>query len=197
MAAKLTGFPWLRALPVVLFGALTIAFAIALYGGDPSKLPSTLVGKPVPPTSFPPIEGLLRDGRPMPGFASADLARGHPSVVNFWASWCAPCIEEYPLLGRLKSMTGVDLYGVNYKDTPEAARRFIGRFGNPFTAIGTDAKGRNAIDWGVYGMPETFIVDGRGVAVYKHIGALTEEAIVNKFIPAIEKAKQKVPAASP
>ena len=180
---------WLRLLPVALFAALAIAFAIALYSGDPSKLPSTLVGKAVPTTAFPPVDGLASNGQPEVGFTSADLARGRPSIVNFWASWCAPCVEEYPMLGRLKSLTGVDIYGVNYKDRPEAARRFIGRFGNPFTAIGTDADGRKAIDWGVYGMPETFIVDGRGVALYKHIGALTEDVVMTKFLPLIEKAK--------
>ena len=95
------------------------------------------------------------------------------SVVNFWASWCAPCVQEHPLLVALKERTGVQLYGVNYKDQAAAARRFLGRYGNPFAAVGVDANGRAAIEWGVYGMPETFIVNGKGEIVYKHVGPIS------------------------
>ena len=179
----------LRLLPVLIFAAVVGFFAIALHSGDPSRLPSTLVGKPVPQTNFPPVDGLETNGKPEPGFSSADLARGKVSVVNFWASWCEPCVDEHPLLAQLKSDAGVDVYGVNYKDQADAARRFIGRFGNPFTAVGTDLQGRAAIDWGVYGTPETFIINGKGEVVYKHVGPISPDSLTSKLLPAIEKAR--------
>ena len=179
----------LRLLPVLIFAALAGFFAMALRSGDPSLLPSTLVGKEIPQGVFPPIEGLESNGKPEAGFTSADLAKGKVSVVNYWASWCVPCIEEHPFLEKLKSMTDVDIYGINYKDGADAARRFIGRFGNPYTAVGTDAQGRAAIDWGVYGTPETFVVNGKGQIVYKHVGPISEDSLKKKLLPAIEKAR--------
>jgi cytochrome c biogenesis protein CcmG/thiol:disulfide interchange protein DsbE len=177
-------------LPVLFFAAVAGFFAMALRSGDPSLLPSTLVGKQVPQGVFPPIEGLQSaNGKPETGFTSADLAKGKVSVVNYWASWCVPCIEEHPFLVKLKSMADVDIYGINYKDRADAARRFIGRFGNPYTAVGTDAQGRAAIDWGVYGTPETFVVNGKGQIVYKHVGPISEAALTSKLLPAIEKAR--------
>ncbi len=124
----------------------------------------------------------------MPGFSSAELATGRPSIVNFWASWCVPCAEEQPLLLELQKRTGVTLYGVNYKDDPIAARRFLGRYGNPFTAVGTDDKGRGAIEWGVYGMPETFVLNGRGEIIFKHVGPISPQSIEQKLLPAIARA---------
>jgi cytochrome c biogenesis protein CcmG/thiol:disulfide interchange protein DsbE len=125
----------------------------------------------------------------VPGFSSAELASGQPSVVNFWASWCIPCAEEQPLLVELQKRTGVALYGVNYKDDAASARRFLGRYGNPFKAVGVDGAGRAAIEWGVYGMPETYVLNGRGEIVFKHVGAITPESIETKLIPAIARAK--------
>ena len=110
--------------------------------------------------------------------------------MNFWASWCVPCVQEHPLLVALKERTGVRLYGVNYKDQAAAARRFLGRYGNPFTAVGVDGDGRAAIEWGVYGMPETFVVDGKGRIVYKHVGPITPETLETKIIPAIRAAEK-------
>ena len=179
----------LRLLPVLIFAGVAGFFAMALRTGDPSLLPSTLVGKEVPKGIFPPIEGLESNGKPEAGFTSADLAKGKVSVVNYWASWCVPCIEEHPFLEKLKSLTDVDIYGINYKDGADAARRFIGRFGNPYTAVGTDAQGRAAIDWGVYGTPETFVVNGKGQIVYKHVGPISEDSLKTKLLPAIEKAR--------
>ena len=179
----------LRLLPVLIFAGVAGFFAMALRTGDPSLLPSTLVGKEVPKGIFPPIEGLELNGKPEAGFTSADLAKGKVSVVNYWASWCVPCIEEHPFLEKLKSLTDVDIYGINYKDGADAARRFIGRFGNPYTAVGTDARGRAAIDWGVYGTPETFVVNGKGQIVYKHVGPISEDSLKTKLLPAIEKAR--------
>jgi cytochrome c biogenesis protein CcmG/thiol:disulfide interchange protein DsbE len=175
--------------PLLVFAALSGLFAFALRSGDPSRLPSALIGKPVPATEFPPLEGLKDERGPVPGFTSRDLAAGKVAVVNFWASWCVPCVQEHPLLVELRSRTGIDIYGINYKDQPAAARRFLGRYGNPFAAVGTDATGRNAIEWGVYGMPETFVVNGRGEIVYKHVGPITAESLAQRLIPAIEAAR--------
>jgi cytochrome c biogenesis protein CcmG/thiol:disulfide interchange protein DsbE len=181
--------------PVLIFAALVALFAFALTTGDPSRLPSALIGKPAPATEFPSLQGFTDAGRPVPGFKSTDLAQGRVSVVNFWASWCVPCADEHPLLIELKERTGVALYGVNYKDQPAAARRFLGRYGNPFAAVGTDETGRGAIEWGVYGMPETFVVNGKGEIVYKHVGPISPDSLASKLVPAIEGAR-KAPAGS-
>ena len=175
-------------MPLAIFAALAALFAFALSGGDPSKLPSALIGKPVPQVAFPAVEGLMDGPTVVRGFTAADLADGKPSVVNFWASWCGPCVQEHPLLVALTVKTGVRLMGVNYKDQPAAARRFLGRYGNPYTAVGTDANGRGAIEWGVYGMPETFVIDGKGTIVYKHVGPITPVALEKKIIPAVKAA---------
>lgn len=187
------GLGWVVA-PLLVFGAMAALFGFALTEGDPSKLPSALIGKPVPQTTFPSLPGLAQNGQPLPGFESSDLARGEVTVVNFWASWCAPCVQEHPLLGELKTRSGVAIYGVNYKDKEENARRFIGRYGNPFDAIGTDMSGRNAIEWGVYGMPETFVVTGRGEIAYKHVGPISEDSLERKLLPAIAAAKSAAAA---
>ena len=177
-------------LPVGMFLSLAGLFYFALFAGDPQKLPSALIGKPVPATSFEPLEGLVVRGQPVPGFSSADLAKGEVSLINFWASWCIPCVQEHPLLIDIGKKTGIPIFGINYKDGTEAARRFIGRYGNPFRAVGIDPQGRGAIEWGVYGMPESFLVDGQGRVLYKHVGPFTPESVANKVIPAIEKAKR-------
>lgn len=183
-----------RALPFAIFAVLAALFAYALSSGDPSTLPSALIGKPVPMAEFVPLEGLVAAGAPVPGFSSADLGKGKVAVVNFWASWCVPCVREHPLLTALGQQTGVDLYGVNYKDDGTAARRFLGLHGNPFTAVGTDPKGRGAIEWGVYGMPETFVIDGSGAIAYKHVGPISERSLAEQMLPAIEKARAKTSA---
>ncbi|MEQ1648926.1 MAG: DsbE family thiol:disulfide interchange protein [Hyphomicrobiaceae bacterium] len=182
---------WLRIAPVVLFLGLAAAFAFALRSGDPSKLPSALLGKPAPTVAIPAIEELTDNGKPVPGIDAKDLASGAPVVVNFWASWCAPCVAEHPLLIALKAKASVAILGVNYKDQPSAARRFLGRYGNPFAAVGADTSGRAAIEWGVYGMPETFVLDGKGRIVYKHVGPLTPDALDTKILPAINAARAK------
>lgn len=175
--------------PVLIFAGLVVMFGLALQKGDPSKLPSALVGRPAPLIGLPPLDGLVGDGgRPVPGLDAGTLAAGRVSIVNFWASWCVPCAEEHPLLVQLAARRDVTLYGVNYKDQTANARRFLGRYGNPFNAVGVDANGRAAVEWGVYGMPETFIVDGRGIVVYKHVGPLSPTAIEAKIIPAIRNA---------
>jgi cytochrome c biogenesis protein CcmG/thiol:disulfide interchange protein DsbE len=177
--------PWLALLPVAVFATMAALFAVALRSGDPSKLPSTLIGKPAPALTLAPLEGLVEKDVAVPGIAPATLVRGTPVIVNFWASWCAPCVGEHPLLIILKEKSGVPLIGVNYKDPTVGARRFLGRYGNPFDAVGVDANGRAAIEWGVYGMPETFILDGAGRIAYKHIGPLTPEVIDTVLLPLI------------
>ncbi len=180
---------WL-VVPVAIFAAVAGLFALALRTGDPSKLPSALLGKPAPQFELAPLEGLTANGLPVPGIATADLAKGKVSVVNFWATWCVPCVEEHPLLIELGKRTGVTIYGINYKDQTVAARRFLGTFGNPFAGVGSDSTGRTGIDWGVYGMPETFVVDGQGRIVYKHVGQLTKASLDRVVIPAIEAARR-------
>ena len=176
--------------PLAIFCALAVIFAYGLSTGDPSKLPSALIGKRAPSIALPAIEGLSGADQSS-GFNSADLANGEVSVVNFWASWCVPCVQEHPLLVALKERTGGPLYGVNYKDQATSARRFLGRYGNPFTAVGVDANGRAAIEWGVYGMPETFIVNGKGEIVYKHVGPISAASLEAKIIPAIRAAQAR------
>ncbi len=181
---------WLRAaLPLAVFAGLAALFYVALYSGDPSRLPSALIGKPVPDFALPPVEGLADNGKPVPGFGAADLRKGEVSIVNVWASWCVPCRTEHPFLVSLKEKSKAPLYGLSYKDEAPAARRFLGRYGNPFTAVGADRAGRTAINWGVYGVPETFIVDGRGRIVYKHVGPIDDQAIATKLLPAIAEAR--------
>lgn len=192
---KSRGIGWMAA-PLVIFGVMAAVFAFALKTGDPSKLPSALLGKPVPALELAPLEGLNDNGKAVPGLRAADLAAGRVSLVNFWASWCVPCVQEHPFLEEVKRRTGVDLYGINYKDATEAGRRFLGRHGNPYKAVGVDASGRAAIEWGVYGTPETFVVDGQGRIVFKYVGPIDGEAMEKKVIPAIEAARKATPTAA-
>jgi cytochrome c biogenesis protein CcmG/thiol:disulfide interchange protein DsbE len=182
-------------LPLAMFFGLAMMFAFALFTGDPSKLPSALIGRPAPEVGFAPLEGLKVAGQSVPGFSAADLSKGDVTIVNFWASWCVPCVQEHPMLIDLAKRTGVPIYGVNYKDEADNARRFIGRYGNPYKAVGVDPLGRGAIEWGVYGMPETFVVDGKGRIAYKHVGPISPGSLEEKVIPAIEKAREAGSAA--
>ncbi|HEY5962468.1 MAG TPA: DsbE family thiol:disulfide interchange protein [Xanthobacteraceae bacterium] len=174
-------------LPLAVFLALAALFLFRLGSGDPSKLPSALIGRPVPDTPLPAIEGLVRDGTPVPGIASADF-KGAVSLVNVWASWCVPCHDEAPLLLKLAEDKRIRVLGINYKDQPENARRFIGRYGNPFVAVGTDANGRASIDWGVYGVPETFVIDREGRIAFKLVGPISPQNLEQALKPQIEKA---------
>ena len=165
-------------LPVLVFLGLAILFAVRLGAGDPARLPSALIGKPAPALALPAVPA-LRDsaGRPVPGLAVGDLRGDRVTVLNVWASWCAPCRLEHPLLVELAKDSSIRLVGLNYKDGEANARRFLGAFGNPFAAIGADETGRTAIDWGVYGVPETFVIGPDGVVRHKHVGPLTPEAM--------------------
>ncbi|HKS20224.1 MAG TPA: DsbE family thiol:disulfide interchange protein [Bradyrhizobium sp.] len=181
------GRRWLVALPLIGFGVLAALFLLRLYGGDPSKIPSALIGRPAPQTSLPPLDGLRQDGAQVPGLDTA-MFRGKVSVVNVWASWCVPCHDEAPLLTELGKDKRLQLVGINYKDVPENARRFLGRHGNPFGAVGVDGNGRASIEWGVYGVPETFIVGREGTILYKMIGPVTPANFDRVLKVEIEKA---------
>lgn len=174
-------------LPLALFLGLAALFLFRLGSGDPSRVPSALIGRPVPDTNLPPVEGLIKDGEPVPGLTSADF-RGSVTLVNVWASWCVPCHDEIPLLVKLGEDQRIKLVGINYKDRSENARRFLGRYGNPFDATGADANGRASIEWGVYGVPETFVVGRDGRIVYKLVGPITPHNLEHALKPAIEKA---------
>lgn len=169
--------PWLYAIPLVVFAALAAVFAKGLFSGDASKVPSALIGKPAPAITLAPLEGLQRDGQPVPTFGTADLAKGKATIVNVFASWCAPCRVEHPFLVAMADSPAVKqgkvaLVGFNYKDEAENARRFLGALGNPYSAVGVDRNGRAAIDWGVYGVPETFLIGPDGRILEKHVGPL-------------------------
>ncbi|MGY3608663.1 DsbE family thiol:disulfide interchange protein [Bradyrhizobium sp. Leo121] len=178
---------WLVALPLVVFAALAALFLLRLYGGDPSRIPSALIGRPAPQTALPALEGLTRDGAQVPGLDPAAF-KGKVSLVNVWASWCVPCHDEAPLLTELAKDNRLQLVGINYKDAPDNARRFLGRYGNPFSIVGVDANGRASIEWGVYGVPETFIVGREGTIVYKMVGPVTPQNFDSVLKVEIEKA---------
>ena len=168
----------LRLLPLGVFIVLAALFLLRLFAGDASRLPSALIGRPAPPFALPAVEG---------------LKGGHVSVVNIFASWCAPCHAEHATLMALArdpalKAKGLRLYGLSYKDEPANARKFIEGDGNPYAAIGADLSGRTAIDFGVYGVPETFIVKGDGTIAYKFVGPLSPQAVAVTLIPEIEKA---------
>jgi cytochrome c biogenesis protein CcmG/thiol:disulfide interchange protein DsbE len=163
-----------QVLPLILFLGLAVLFWLRLGDGDPSRIPSALIGHPAPQTVLPPLEGLASNGKPVPGLDPAAF-KDKVSVVNVWASWCVPCHDEAPLLTELGKDSRLQVIGINYKDSPENARRFLGRYGNPFGMIGVDGNGRAAIEWGVYGVPETFIVGREGKIVYKLVGPITPD----------------------
>jgi len=177
--------------PLVIFGLLALLFMLALRSGDPSRLPSALIGRPAPSLALQPLEDLTDGGRPIPGVLAERPGPGEVTVVNFWASWCGPCLKEHPQLMALTEQPGVRLYGINYKDQAANARRFLGRNGNPFAAVGVDGDGRAGIEWGVIAVPETFVVDGRGVIVYKHTGPISAETLRSAVIPAIRAAQDR------
>jgi cytochrome c biogenesis protein CcmG, thiol:disulfide interchange protein DsbE len=174
-------------LPLALFLGLAALFFVRLGSGDPSRIPSALMGRDAPQTDLPPVAGLVRDGMPVPGLAATDF-KGTVTVLNVWASWCVPCHDEAPLLVQLARDPRIRLVGINYKDQADNARRFLGRYGNPFAASGADVSGRAAIEWGVYGVPETFIIGRDGKIAYKLVGPVTTDNIEQVVKPQIEKA---------
>jgi cytochrome c biogenesis protein CcmG/thiol:disulfide interchange protein DsbE len=175
------------ALPLLVFAGLAALFWVRLGDRDISKIPSALIGREVPQTELPALDELARDGAAVPGLGPA-LFKGKVSVVNVWASWCVPCHDEAPLLTALGDDKRFQIVGINYKDRPDNARRFLGRYGNPFAAVGVDASGRAAIEWGVYGVPETFVVGRDGKIAYKLVGPITPDNLDKLLKPEIAKA---------
>lgn len=176
----------LLVLPLAALVALIAVFALNI-NRDPSFVRSVLIDKPAPEFSLPAVEGLG-----VPGFDTAAL-KGQVTVVNVFASWCVPCRDEHPIITALKARTGVKLYGINQKDAPENAKAFLAELGNPYDAIGADADGRVSIDWGVYGVPETFVVDANGIIVFKYVGPMSQQNVEEEVLPAIEKARFAAP----
>ena len=167
--------------PLSVFLVMAVYFAVGLTK-DSTVLPSALIDKPVPEFSLPPIEG-----GPGKGFSSADLRAGRVSVINVFASWCGPCRTEHPFITRLATLKVAKVYGLNYKDNPKSALRWLRELGDPYAAHGADNDGRVSIDWGVYGIPETFVVDGRGMIRYKHVGPINGDILEDEILPVIKK----------
>ncbi|WP_432256596.1 DsbE family thiol:disulfide interchange protein [Limimaricola sp. AA108-03] len=166
-------------LPAALFATLAAAFYWGLMNSD-DRLPSALTGKAVPEFDLPPIEGRVD------GLSTGDL-QGEVSIVNVWASWCVPCRIEMPLLVELAARATVPIHGINYKDAPDAALRFLDETGDPYTRIGADRSGRASLDWGVYGLPETFVIDARGRVAYKHVGPFDRRSLEEEILPVVRR----------
>lgn len=184
----------LAALPLVVFIALALIFWTQLNSGrDISEIPSALIGTKAPWRNLDPLAGATRDGAPVPALTT-ETGKGKLMLVNFWASWCVPCRQEHPVILKLSKDPRITVVGVNYKDRSENALRFLGELGNPFAAIGLDPAGRMAIDWGVYGIPESYLVGPDGTILYKRVGPFDDRSLAEGLYPAIEKALGK-PAA--
>lgn len=171
-------------LPVAVLLGLLVLFAVGLTL-DPHKVPSPLIDKPAPSFALP-----VLDGRAAEQITSEQI-KGQAVLVNFWASWCTSCLQEHPLLMEL-SRSGVKIIGFNYKDTPQDARQWLARHGNPFTLIVQDEKGQAGLDWGVYGAPETFVLDAQAIIRYKQIGPLTEQDWLHKVQPILRSRKSEI-----
>ena len=168
--------------PLLIFFSMGVFLAIGLTL-NPREVPSPLIGKPVPEFSLPPVKGRTL------GLSSADL-KGEVSLVNVFASWCVACREEHPILMQLGKSGIVPIHGLNYKDKPNDAQAWLDELGDPYTRTGADIAGRVAIDWGVYGVPETFVIGRDGRIAHKHIGAITPQALKETIMPLIKKLQQ-------
>ena len=174
--------------PLVGFAALSVVFAWGLTR-DPSAIPTPLIGKPAPQFSLPPVKGRAL------GLSSANLI-GEPSIVNVFASWCVECRLEHPLILQMQASGLAPIYGINYKDRPDDAARWLDTLGDSFARTGADLDGRAAIDWGVYGVPETFVIDAEGRIAFKQIGPLTAAIVEQTIAPLIDSLKHRAPQAS-
>ena len=173
----------MRFLPLVAFAALAAALAVGLFRGERDVLRSTFLDEPAPVFSVPKYKA---EGETV----SLEGMKGEgPVVLNFWASWCGPCIVEHPEITKLSKLEGVRVFGINYKDKTDDAQRFLDRYGNPFTEIGVDEKGRAAIEFGVAALPETFVINAEGRVIYKHTGPIGPGDYDEKLLPAIEAAR--------
>jgi len=170
-------------IPIALFVPLAVALGWALTH-NPRDIPSALIGKPVPQFNLPPVQGRTL------GLSDTDLS-GEVSLVNVFASWCVACRDEHPLFIRMKAESIVPIHGLNYKDRPADAARWLDTLGDPYTRTGADIDGRVAIDWGVYGVPETFVIAKDGRIAHKHIGPLTPQAVEDTILPLIRRLRQQ------
>ncbi|WP_395458889.1 DsbE family thiol:disulfide interchange protein [Azospirillum melinis] len=181
-------------LPFLLFIGVGIAFFLG-FERDPRDIPSALIDKPAPTFELPAIPGQMVQGQPVQGqpgaggLSSARLA-GDVTLVNVFASWCIPCKAEHPVITRLSREQGVTVYGINYKDKPEDALTWLSRNGNPYAAIGADQDGRVSIDWGVYGVPESYLIDRKGRIRFKHVGPLTPQVVEEQILPMVKHLRQ-------
>lgn len=180
--AEKKGFNLAVFLPVGIFFALTAVFALLLLipGRNAATIPSALIGQAAPPPTLPALEGVA-----LPGFDPAQFEG--VTIVNVWASWCGPCRLEHPLLMELAKDERISIAGINYKDLSANANAFLDELGNPYDVIGTDNNGRVSIDWGVYGVPETFIVAPDGTIAWKHAGPITEAIVLQQMVPEIQR----------
>lgn len=174
---------WIFILPVIGFAVLAYFLFRSLWAPAPEIIPSALLNKPAPRLTLPALDSQTA------AFTPADLTAGHVSVVNVFASWCAPCRTETSQLAAMSNLPGVALYGMTQKDKPAATRAFLDEVGNPFAKIARDDDGRASIEWGVYGVPETFVVDGKGVVRFKYVGPLTDQVLADQVMPAIAAAR--------
>jgi len=178
-----TGMIRIYAIPLIGFAVIAVAFAIGLTM-DPREIPSVLIGKKVPEFSLSAVQGRTL------GLSDTDL-RGEVSLVNVFASWCTACRQEHPLLMDLAKRNIVPIHGLNYKDKPDDAQEWLDGLGDPYTRTGADINGRVAIDWGVYGVPETFVVDKEGRIAYKQIGAITQKILDEKILPFVKRLQNE------
>lgn len=179
---------FLAALPLAIFVGLALIFWTQLHSGrNISEIPSALIGTKAPYRDLEPLAGAMRDGVPVPALTT-ESGKGKLTLVNFWASWCVPCRQEHPTILLLSQDPRLTVVGVNYKDGSENALRFLGELGNPFSAIGLDPVGKMAIDWGVYGIPESYLVGPDGTILYKKVGPFDDKSLRDGLFPAIEKA---------
>jgi len=179
---------WFYALPALFFLGLVAVFATSLVrsvNSPPEMLPSALLDKPAPRLVLPALDAKTS------AFAPGDLSAGHVTVLNVWASWCVPCRAEAPALSVLAALRGVTLYGLVYKDTPQKARAFLDEIGDPYRRIDLDTDGHAGIEWGVYGVPETFVIDGRGIVRLRFAGPLVGSVLSDIVLPAIERARRE------
>lgn len=176
------GFPVWALVPLLAVAVIGAVFVYGLGRDRPDDLPSELVGRPVPEFALPPLD----EGEP--GLASADLAGAGVKLLNIWASWCVPCRAEHPIITALAER-GIPVYAINYKDEEADARAFLDELGDPYRAIGADTRGRVFIEWGAFGVPETFVIDGAGRIVYRHPGPIAPSDVEKFILPAIERAR--------
>lgn len=169
--------------PVIAFVVLAVVFFRSLNGPPPSELPSMLVDRPAPETRLPALDGAST------AFAPADLRAGHVTILNVWASWCVPCRAEAPALAELAQVKGVALYGMVYRDSAKAARQYLVDVGNPFSRLDIDRDGRAGIEWGIYGVPETFVIDGKGIVRLRFAGPIVGDTLDTVILPAIARAR--------